>query len=140
MPTEIYLTSGPIWAITYVKQQKIFNEEHLERREFQVRCMALLEAIDKPPHPHRRHHHHQPLAVLILKGHPRYMFSLYNVMALSKTIFMPCCIDEGFIVPNAWRGRLNLKLTALPMAGQRSIPRISSLRFLSTPVQKHILL
>lgn len=51
MPSEIYLTSGPIWAITYVKQQKIFNGEHLERRESHVRCMALLEAIDKPPLP-----------------------------------------------------------------------------------------
>lgn len=54
--------------------------------------MALLEAIDKP----------SLLAVLILKGHIQYMFSLYNVMTFSKTAFMPCCINEGFIVQNPY--------------------------------------
>ncbi len=68
----------------------MFNEEHLAHQESHVQYMALLEAIDKQA----------PLAELILNGDIQYMFSLYNVMTFSKTTFMPCCINEGFIVPD----------------------------------------
>lgn len=66
----------------------MFNEEHLDYQEFHVQCMVLLEAIDKPT----------PLAELLLNGDIQ--LSLYNVMTFSKTTFMLCCINEGFIVPN----------------------------------------
>lgn len=59
----------------------MFNEEHLEHQDSRVQCMTLLEAIDKPA----------PPAELVLYIDTHYMFSLYNVMTFSKTMFMPCC-------------------------------------------------
>ncbi len=41
-----------------------------------------------------------PTCRVDLNGNIQYMFSLYNVMSFSKTTFIPCCINESFIVPN----------------------------------------